>query len=117
LARAHSGLDSLTKYLKTRFPWKEEWYCERLEATFTYEEVKEALKRLKKTDPKLHRLLEYRWLSHRSRSAIANSLYMDSSTLKRSWDKAMNTIVNWLNHGIREDLVEELDAIDLLQYD
>ena len=83
MARAHIGIDSLTKYLKTGFPWKESWECEKLEMTFTYEEVKEALRRLKRTDPRLHRLLEYRWMSHRSRSAIANALYMDSSTLKR----------------------------------
>lgn len=122
MAKAHSGLDSLTKYLRFSFPWKENFVCEPLGQTFTYEEVKNALKMLKRTDPKLHRLLEYRYMTNRSRSAIANSLYMDSSTLKRSWDKGMHILMNWLMHGVRKDedgqpLFDELDPVDLLQYD
>lgn len=117
MATAHTGLDSLSKYLRSGFAWKEEWVCEKLGMVFTYPEVKEALRRLKRTDPKLHRLLEYRWLSNRTRSEIANALYMDGSTLKRTWDKAMHIVVNWLVHGIQDDLVEELQSLDIMEYD
>lgn len=83
MAKSHPGIEALTRYLRTDFPWKKDWECEVLNTTFKYEEVKEALRRLKKTDPRLHRFLEYRWMTNRSRSAIANALYLDSSTLKR----------------------------------
>jgi hypothetical protein len=86
LAVANPGIDALTKYLKTQFPWKQDFYCEPLDMTFTYSDVCAALKEIKKTDPKLHRIGSYRWMSYRSRNEIANALYMDSSTLKRIWD-------------------------------
>lgn len=114
MARPHSGLDSLTRYLRTGFPWKSEWKCEALGMTFDYEDVKSAMLALKKSDPGLHRLLSYRWQTTRSRNAIANALYLDPSTLKRSWDKAMHQVVNYL---VNRDVYEELEAIDLVQYD
>lgn len=88
MAKSHPGLKLLSNYLKTEFPWKKDYVCktDEVNQVFTYEEVKAALKKLKTTDPKLHRLLSYRFMTNRSRSAIADSLYMDSSTLKRSWD-------------------------------
>ena len=124
MARSHPGLKLLSNYLKTEFPWKKNYICKtnELDTYFSYEQVKEALFKLKKTDPKLHRLLEYRYMTNRSRSAIAQSLYMDSSTLKRSWDRGMNIIQNWLLHGTVESeketpLLETLDGIDLIHRD
>lgn len=85
MARSHPGLKLLTNYLRTEFPWKKDYVCitEEMNITFTYDQVKEALVKLKITDPSLHRLLCYRYMTNRSRSDIAQSLYMDSSTLKR----------------------------------
>lgn len=121
MAKSHPGLKLLSNYLRTEFPWKKDYVCvtNEINQTFKYQEVKDALKKLKTTDPKLHRLLSYRFMTNRSRSAIADSLYMDSSTLKRSWDKAMFILQNWLMHGVPEEgeaspLVEELEPIDLL---
>lgn len=121
MARSHPGLKLLTNYLRTEFPWKKDYVCitEEMNITFTYDQVKEALVKLKITDPSLHRLLCYRYMTNRSRSDIAQSLYMDSSTLKRQWDKGMYILQNWLMHGISYDpnvlpLIEKLDAIDIL---
>ena len=121
MAKSHPGLKLLSNYLKTEFPWKKDYVCktDEINTTFLYSDVKAALKKLKTTDPKLHRLLAYRFMTNRSRSAIADSLYMDSSTLKRSWDKAMMILQNWLMHGIPEEgedkpLIEPLEPIDLL---
>lgn len=84
MALANPQIESFTKYLKNSFPFKHNWNAEDvLGESFTYEEVKEALKKLKTTDPCLHRNLGYRWQSNRSRNSIANSLYCDPSTLKR----------------------------------
>lgn len=120
MAKSHPGLKLLTTYLKTEFPWKKDYVCKtaEIDTVFTYEQVKQALHNLKTTDPYLHRLLEYRYMTTRSRSAIAQALYMDSSTLKRSWDKAMMIIQNWLMHGTGEDpILEKLDGIDLIYRD
>lgn len=87
MAKADPKLDSLTKYLKNQFPWKQDYHCEPLGITYPYEQVVDAIKRIKITDPGLHRIANYRWMSHRTRNDIANSLYMDSSTLKRQWDQ------------------------------
>ena len=120
MAKSHPGLKLLTAYLRTEFPWKKEYHCktEEIDITFSYEEVKAALTKLKTTDPRLHRLLAYRYMTNRSRSDIAQSLFMDSSTLKRNWDKAMMILQNWLMHGSSEDpLIEKLEGIDILYKD
>jgi AraC-like DNA-binding protein len=87
MARSHPGLRLLTNYLRIDFPWKKDYVCvtKEINQIFSYEDVKEALVKLKTTDPTLHRLLTYRYMTNRSRSDIAQSLYMDSSTLKRQF--------------------------------
>jgi len=121
MAKSHPGLKILTNYLRNEFAWKKDYVCktDNIDKVFTYTEVKDALGKLKTTDPKLHRLLTYRYMTTRSRSDIAHSLYMDSSTLKRNWDKGMMILQNWLMHGVPEEgevepLIEKLDGIDLL---
>lgn len=110
MAKADARLDSITKYLKVKFPWKEDFYCEPLDTTYPYQDVVEAISRIKITDPALHRIANYRWMSYRTRNDIANSLYMDSSTLKRHWDKFGHLLMNYLNHG---DLIGDVDPVDL----
>lgn len=124
MAKSHPGLKLLTNYLRNEFSWQRDYICktDEIDRVFTYEQVKDALTKLKITDPKLHRLLTYRYMTNRSRSDIAQSLYMDSSTLKRNWDKGMMIIQNWLMHGIPDEegglpLIEKLDGIDLLYRD
>lgn len=88
MAKSHPGLRLLTNYLRIDFPWKKSYVCktEEIDQVFTYDDVKEALVKLKTTDPHLHRILSYRYMTNRSRSDIAQSLFMDSSTLKRQLD-------------------------------
>lgn len=114
MAKADPNLDSVTRYLKTCFPWKKDFYCEPLDQTFPYADVVTALKKIKVTDPALHRIASYRWMSYRSRNDIANSLFMDSSTLKRYWDKFGHLLMNHLMHG---DIVGDMEPIDLIQVD
>lgn len=108
--KPHPGRNSLINYLKKGFPWKEDWEAESIGHTFTHSEVKEALKRLMITDPKLYRLLSYRWQTNRARSSIASHVYLDPSTLKRNWDVAINILANYL---INKDVTENLDSIDI----
>lgn len=113
MATANPVLDSFTRYLRTSFSCKEDWNAEAvLGEKFTYEQVKSAMKQMMVTDPKLHRLLAYRWQTNRSRNDIANSLYLDASTLKRSWDKGMRQVINSL---VNREVWVPLEPIDLVQ--
>lgn len=113
MAIANPVLDSFTKYLKTSFACKEDWDAmEVLNETFKYEDVKQAMVEFKTTDPGLHRILSYRWQTARSRNDIANSLYLDPSTLKRQWDKAMFLVINRL---VNKEASAVLEPIDLIQ--
>ncbi|MBD2201796.1 hypothetical protein H6G33_10595 [Calothrix sp. FACHB-1219] len=87
MAQAHPGIDAITKYLRNDFPWAKPLDCSHVygkQTIFTYEQVKAALLKLKVTDPYLHRLLGYRWQTNRARNDIADGLYLDPSTLKRT---------------------------------
>jgi hypothetical protein len=120
MAKPHPGHESLKKYLNNRFAWKEDWIVDENDKekpeVYTHLEMKEAMRRLKTTDPVLHKLLAYLWLTDRSRNDIANGFGMDSSTLKRLWDKAMDKIVAHLRLGIREndEVAPKLDPIDII---
>lgn len=117
MALPHPGIDRFTRYLKNEFPWKKNLDLSSVmtdKDVFSYDEVKEAINKLKLTDPTLHRILGYRWQTQRSRNAIANALYMDPSTVKRNWDRAINIIVNYL---VNKECTAELEAIDLLYRD
>ena len=107
-------MNSLIKYLKNDFGWKRDWDATEVLGEghiFTHAQIKKAMDELKTNDPELHRILGYRWQTTRSRNSIANSLYLDPSTLKRSWNKAMNLIMNFL---LNEDVMANLEPIDLI---
>ncbi len=113
MAYAHPGINSFLKYLKEDFPWKKDWDPGDIfeeDIVFTYLEVKQAIIDFRNINPHHHRLLEYAWLSNRKREEIANGLYMDSSTLKRSWNKSIHMIVNRL---VNKDVIDPLEPIDL----
>lgn len=112
MARPHPGREAMYKYLQSDFPWKKDLKIDG--EIFPYQKVKEAMSRLATTDPSLHRHLAYRWLSDRSRNDIAFHLNIDSSTLKRVWDKACDIIMNHLRHGINDSIAPKLDAVDIL---
>jgi len=114
MAKPHPGYEALSKYLGTGFAWKLP-LDDLAGETYSYEEVKEALRRLMRTDPQLHSLLAYKWLTNRSRNDIASAVHMDSSTVKRLWNKALDILMNHLRHGEREDnLAPILDPLDIL---
>lgn len=118
MPKNHQGLSNLTTYLKTKFPWKEDYECELKNGEkiiFSYEEVKEGLNKVKNTDPVLYKILTYRFMTSLTRTDIASILHMDGSTLKRNWNKAMNSLQNWLLHGNKEVNQEGVDNPPLIE--
>jgi len=113
MAKSHPGYEALSRYLSSDFAWQLPLNLQGEE--FSYGECLEALRRLKTTDPSIYKLLAYKWLTTRSRNDIATAHHMDSSTLKRLWNKAFDILVNYLRHGAREgNIAPHLDPIDLL---
>ena len=117
MAKSDPTINAITKYLKAEFPQQKDCDLSQVldanksRVVFGYLEVKSALLKLKTVDPELHKLLGYLWQSYRSRNYIANSLYMDSSTLRRRWVKGLNIILNYL---INSEVTAELEPIDPL---
>jgi len=109
MAVAHPGLNSLKKYLKTRFAWKQDWYCEVTGETFTWKQVSDALYRLKSEAPaEAYQLLCYCWLTHRSRNEIADFLHLDPSTLKRGADRLLHSLKMYLSHPELYSFIDEV---------
>lgn len=80
---------------------------------YKYEEVKEALSKIRITDPGLYKVLWYSWFTDRSIVDISCSLYMDSSTFKRKCDKAICLVLGYLRDP---DIMskEEIKPIDII---
>lgn len=117
MAKSNPVLDRLTNYLKVDYSQQgdldlgEVLDVNKSRVKFTYLEVKRALLHVKTTDPYIHSLLGYHWQTNRSRNDLANSLYLDSSTLRRRWIKGLRMILNYL---INEETVAELEPVDIL---
>lgn len=117
MAKSDPTINGITKYLRSGYSKQEDLDLSvelderKSRVTFKYLEVKSALLKLKTTDPDLHCKLGYLWQTARSRNDIANSLYMDSSTLRRKWIRALDILLNYL---INSDTIADLEPIDLL---
>jgi hypothetical protein len=92
MALAHSGLNSFKQYLRNDFGWKRPWYCEVTKEVFQAEDIARGLYLLQQEEPDMYKLLGYVWLSYNRRNDIADARYIDPSTLKRTWDRAMHWI-------------------------
>ena len=126
MPKPHPGRKSFLDYLKNEFPWEKDWDARDIfvkdgksknpnkkseDYIFSYIEVKEALKRLARTDPTLYKYLNYWWLTHRTLSEISRGLDCDPSTFKRNSQKGVHTVINYL---INEDVTLELESLDLV---
>jgi hypothetical protein len=114
MSKAHKGRETVYVYLAHNFPWKESLVLDG--EVYVYEEVLEAISKLKRNDPLSHKILAYRWLTTRTRADISAGLFMDSSTLKRMWDYAIDILVNYLRHKHNREgnIAPLLEPIDLI---
>lgn len=80
---------------------------------YSYEEVREALCKIKCTDPGLYKVLWYSWFTDRSIVDISSSLFMDSSTFKRKCDKGISLLLGYLRNPSIISL-EEATPIDII---
>ena len=109
----NDNLKAFLDYFQEGFKNKEDF---RLDSdTYSYNEIKEATKKLKVTDPYLYRTLEYLWIcSDYSRNRIASTRGIDASTLHRTWRKSLDIIKNYITHP---ELTPDLEAVNFYNYD
>jgi len=108
------GRDSLFKYFKHDFPWKKDWNpvnIPNIESTYTYETLKEALKKISKINPEIHKYLSYLVNSGRNRNDIVSYFNCDTSTLKKKCNRGFDMIMNLINN---QDAFFDLKPIDLI---
>jgi hypothetical protein len=109
----HKGRNKLLKYLRYEFPHSKSFIDPGSGETFTKIQIKEAIKKLIKTDPGHHRILYYWYNSRMSRLQIAAAAEMDSSTVKRKMDASADII---LMHLLHSDLLPE-EPLDLCPWE
>lgn len=116
MPRTNPKILLVTEYLRKQFPLQEdldlsrEFDSSKSKVFFTYNEVKEALIRLKVVDPGLHNIMAYLWQSNRRRSTIAEVKMYDPSTIRRRWITATLTLLNYL---INEEACADLEPLDI----
>lgn len=123
MAKANPVLNRVSEYLRSEFPQQKDLDLSidtkgeglldaaKSQVYFTYLEVKEAMLKFKAVDPELYCMFGYHWQSKRTRNRIAESLYVDPSTLKRNWNKGINILLNYL---VNRDVCVDLEPIDAL---
>jgi len=66
---------------------------------YTSNEVRAAVKRIGRTDPLLHRIIDYYIRTRMPRMRIAEAVHYDSSTVKRKLDEAVDIVLQQLKLG------------------
>lgn len=103
MARPHEGRIKLFNYLKKEYPWKRSFIYlfkednnRTLIHEFSWHQVDAAKKWVRSINPENYKILMYLTTSDRSRQAIADALFLNSSTVKRRADKALDQIMHYL---------------------
>lgn len=88
---------SFLTYLKTQFPYEHDWVHPTTNVVFCHELIKEVLADYKMIDEAVdgssYRALWYLWSTQGTRAYIAQCLNYSSPTIKRRWDKSIDTIL------------------------
>lgn len=79
--------------------------------TFTWQEVKDEIRKFKLANPEGHKYLTMYWThKDRTRNQVALGLHIDSSTLRRKWNQGSLQVLGGL---LNKDLNSDYPAIDL----
>jgi hypothetical protein len=121
MAQPHMGRIKLFNYLKKEYPWKMPFLYKFEEEgrilihEFSWNQVNSAKKWMASINPENYKILMYLTTSDRSRQAIADSQFLNSSTVKRRADKAVDQIMQYLiaRYVNLEDFDTILEPIDI----
>lgn len=100
---------SFLTYLRSQFPYENDWVHPTSNITYEHGLIKRRLAEYKQIDPTGYRALWYLWSTQGTRNFIAEQLNCSGTTLKRLWDKVIDTFVMMLWYP---DLIPEAFALD-----
>lgn len=84
---------SFLEYLRREFPYKKDWKHPSSGHVFKHEEIKSVLKDYMKMDSKSYRVLWYLWTTQGTRAFVAEMVNFSSPTVKRMWNRSINTLM------------------------
>ena len=121
MAQPHPGRIKLFNYLKKEYPWKRPFIYSfkeddiNLTHEFKWNQVDAAKKWVSTVNPENYKILMYLTTTNRSRQAIADASFLNSSTVKRRADKALDQIMHYLvaKYVNLEDFDSILEPIDI----
>jgi hypothetical protein len=87
---------SFLNYLRTEFPYGESWIHPVNNNKIEHALIKRVLTDYMKMDCLGYKALWYLWTTQGTRSFIAEQLNFSAPTVKRKWDKSINTIMHML---------------------
>ncbi|MGG6281744.1 hypothetical protein ACQ4M3_09260 [Leptolyngbya sp. AN03gr2] len=96
-------------YLREAFPYKEHWEHPTNGVTYPHAVIKSALEEYREINRGYYRALWALWVSQQSREFISNHFNFSGSSVKRRWNKSIDTLILML---LFPDL-KPVDAINL----
>jgi len=100
---------SFISYLMTEFPHQQSWTHPTTLQEFSHSSILSILSRYKQTNPERYKALYVLFTTQKTRAFVAERLFISSSTVRRHWDKAIDTVMVML-------LYPELEADTLSLY-
>jgi len=98
MPKPHPIRDKFLKYLRSDMAHDKLWVD--ASGVYTSNEVRDAVKRISRTDPLLHRIIDYYIRTRMPRMRIAEAVHYDSSTVKRKLDDAVDIVLQQLKLGV-----------------
>lgn len=84
---------SFLQYLKTEFPYSMDWSHPVTKTTYSCESIKQKLEALKVCNPQTYKALWALWTTRATRAFLAERLNYSGSTIRRLWDRGIDTVL------------------------
>lgn len=84
---------SFINYLRHEYPYKESWTHPITKTVYPFKLIQASLEAYKELNRESYRALWALWTSQQSRAFIAEHFNYSSSSLKRKWNKAIDTVL------------------------
>lgn len=85
--------NSLLLYIKHEFAYKKDWVHPVTEEVFSHQLIKEKIETFKTVNPQGYKALWILFTTSATRTFIAYRMLISTSTLRRIWDNALDTII------------------------
>jgi hypothetical protein len=84
---------SFLTYLRIAFPYSKDWKHPTTNHIYEHSLIEKRLKEFKELNPGGYRVLWYLWTSQGTRSFIADQMHCSGPTIKRRWDRSIDTVL------------------------